>query len=59
MLDMPAMSVRLLELAREAAPRFAEVSGDPMTVNLKEAGLASVAAVRSPRRIACTTWSCS
>ena len=46
MLDMPAMSVRLLELAREAAPRFAEVSGDPMTVNLKDAGLASVAAVR-------------
>lgn len=46
MLDVPPMSARILDLARAAAPRFAEVAGDPLTVDLKDAGLASVAAVR-------------
>lgn len=46
MLDVPSTSARLLELARAAAPRFSEVGGDPMNVDLKDAGLASVAAVR-------------
>ena len=46
MLDVTPMSIRLLELARAAAPRLSEVDGNPMNVDLKEAGLASVAAVR-------------
>jgi acyl carrier protein len=46
MLDTPPMSARILDLARAAAPRFSEVAGDPLTVDLKDAGLASVAAVR-------------
>ncbi len=46
MLDAVPMSARILELARAAAPRFSEVPGDPLTVDLKDAGLASVAAVR-------------
>ena len=46
MLDAPAMSARILDLARAAAPRFCEVAGDPLNVDLKDAGLASVAAVR-------------
>jgi acyl carrier protein len=46
MLDVSSMSSRILELARAAAPRLSDVAGDPLTADLKEAGLASVAAVR-------------
>ncbi len=46
MLDVPPMSAQILALARAAAPRLSEVVGDPMQVDLKDAGLASVAAVR-------------
>jgi acyl carrier protein len=46
MLDVSSMSSRILELARAAAPRLSDVEGDPLTADLKEAGLASVAAVR-------------
>ncbi len=46
MLDTASMSSRILDLAHAAAPRLGEVAGDPRTADLKEAGLASVAAVR-------------
>lgn len=46
MLDAPSLSSRILDMARAAAPRLGEAVGDPLTVDLKEAGLASVAAVR-------------
>jgi len=46
MLDVSSMSSRLLELASAAAPRLGDIAGDPLTADLKEAGLASVAAVR-------------
>ncbi len=46
MLDAPPMSARILDLVRAAAPRLSEVAGDPLNVDLKDAGLASVAAVR-------------
>lgn len=46
MLDTSSMSSRILDLAHAAAPRLSDVVGDPLTANLKEAGLASVSAVR-------------
>lgn len=46
MLDVSSMSSRILELANAAAPRLGDAAGDPLTADLKEAGLASVAAVR-------------
>jgi acyl carrier protein len=46
MLDMTPLSTRLFELARAAAPGLAHVAGDPLTADLREAGLTSVAAVR-------------
>ena len=36
----------LTELVQAAAPRFTEFSGDPMTANLRDAGMTSVAAAR-------------
>ena len=46
MLDAPSMRARLLEIAGAAAPQLSGVAGDPLTANLRDAGLASVAAVR-------------
>ena len=46
MLDNTLMSTRILDIVRTAAPRIAEVEGDPLTIDLKDAGLVSVAAVR-------------
>ena len=46
MLDAPSMRARLLEMAGAAAPQLSSVAGDPLTANLRDAGLASVAAVR-------------
>ncbi len=46
MLDKPALSSRLLELARAAAPGLSAVRGDPVSADLREAGLSSIAAVR-------------
>lgn len=46
MLDKTALSARLLDLAVTAAPSLGEARGDPLTADLREAGLTSVAAVR-------------
>ena len=46
MLDALSMTSRLLDMVRAAAPRLSECEGDPRNADLKEAGLASVAAVR-------------
>jgi acyl carrier protein len=45
MLDKTSVSARLLDMARPAAPALAEAP-DPLTADLREAGLSSVAAVR-------------
>ncbi len=46
MLDKTSITSILLDLARTAAPRLSEATGDPRTANLREAGMTSVAAVR-------------
>jgi acyl carrier protein len=46
MLDKTPLASRLMDLARRVAPGLAEVQGDPLNANLREAGLTSVAAVR-------------
>ena len=46
MLDKTSFTSRLLELARTSAPGLADVKGDPARVDLREAGLTSIAAVR-------------
>jgi acyl carrier protein len=46
MLDKASLSSRLLDLARAATPGHATAPGDPLTVNLRAAGLTSIAAVR-------------
>ena len=46
MLDATSYSTRLLDLARNAAPGLSDASGDPQSVDLREAGLTSIAAVR-------------
>jgi acyl carrier protein len=45
MLDTTPFSTRLLELAEPAAPGLS-AAADPLTADLSEAGLSSVAAVR-------------
>ena len=46
MLDTTSLTTRLLELARAAAPSLSATPGDPATVDLRAAGLTSIAAVR-------------
>lgn len=46
MLDKTSITSILLDLARTAAPRLSEATGDLRTANLREAGMTSVAAVR-------------
>ena len=46
MLDRTSLSSRLFELASAAAPRLTEFEGDTANVDLCEAGLSSIAAVR-------------
>lgn len=46
MLDTTSVATRLLEMARPAAPGLLEAPGDPQAVNLRDAGLTSIAAVR-------------
>jgi acyl carrier protein len=46
MLDKTSITSILLDLARTAAPRLGEATGDLHTANLREAGMTSVAAVR-------------
>ncbi len=46
MLDKTSLTSRLLEMAYAAAPRLADVQGDPTTADLRPAGLSSIAAVR-------------
>jgi acyl carrier protein len=45
MLDVTPLSTRLIALAEAAAPGLSSVR-DPLTADLREAGLSSVAAVR-------------
>ena len=44
--DHLSRTPRLIELACEAAPGLAASPGDPISANLSEAGLTSIAAVR-------------
>ena len=46
MLDTTSLTTRLLELASAAAPGLSAAPGDPATVDLRAAGLTSIAAVR-------------
>ena len=46
MLDTVSLTSRLLDLARAATPGLAVTPGDPATVDLRAAGLTSIAAVR-------------
>jgi acyl carrier protein len=46
MLDKTSLTSRLLEIAYAAAPRLADVEGDPTSADLRAAGLSSMAAVR-------------
>lgn len=46
MLDKTSLASRLLDLARAAAPGLTSAPGDPLTVDLRAAGLTSIAAVR-------------
>ena len=46
MLDKTSLISRLMELARAVAPGLADIEDDPMTANLRDAGMTSVAAVR-------------
>ena len=46
MLDTTSLTSRLLDLARAAAPSLTAAPGDPTTVDLRAAGLTSIAAVR-------------
>jgi acyl carrier protein len=46
MLDRTSLSSRLFELACASAPRLTEFEGDTANVDLREAGLSSIAAVR-------------
>lgn len=46
MLDKTSLGSRLMDLARPVAPGLADFAGDPLTANLREAGLTSIAAVR-------------
>lgn len=46
MLDRTALSARLHDLARAAAPGLPDDAGDAVHVDLRQAGLTSVAAVR-------------
>ena len=46
MLDTTPLSTHLFELVQAAAPGLAQVRGDPLAANLRDAGLSSVAAVR-------------
>jgi acyl carrier protein len=46
MLDKTSLSSRLLALALTVAPGLSAASGDPLTVNLRAAGMTSISAVR-------------
>lgn len=46
MLDTTSLTSRLLDLAQTAAPSLTAAPGDPTTVDLRAAGLTSIAAVR-------------
>lgn len=46
MLDKTSLTSRLLELARAAAPGLSAAPGDAATVDLRAAGMTSIAAVR-------------
>jgi acyl carrier protein len=46
MLDKTSLASKLFELACVSAPRLTEFEGDTANVNLREAGLSSIAAVR-------------
>jgi len=46
MLDTTSLTSRLLDLAQAAAPSLSTTPGDPATVDLRAAGLTSIAAVR-------------
>ena len=46
MLDKTSLTSRLLELARAAAPGLSATPGDAATVDLRAAGMTSIAAVR-------------
>ena len=46
MLDKTSLASRLMDLARPVAPGLADFGGDPLTADLREAGLTSMAAVR-------------
>ena len=46
MLDASSLTSRILDLARAVAPRLGDGGDDPLSADLKDAGLASVAAVR-------------
>ncbi len=46
MLDITPIASRLLEMARAVAPGLDDIQGNLSSVNLREAGLTSISAVR-------------
>jgi acyl carrier protein len=46
MLDKPSLIARLMDLALPVAPGLADIQGDALSANLRDAGMTSIAAVR-------------